>query len=353
MQNIESQLPHERRYWKDHNYNFYTLKNPRYLEALKESERVRQQAREAYGAKMEQVFNSIALIGDPLEKARTSTVDNVGDPLKKAKTSTVDNVGDPLEKAKTSTVDNVGDSLSEIDLSEEDEEINALQKDEDAVQIFVDTVLDKLKETVKLYRKTIEKGVSTSSLTAKLNRNNVYLNGRKLKVEAESVDKIVKHFWIEWENPPGSWRLSDDKVVHLFASENIEKTIKDAGIDISTVQDYAILMKRLGLLDKASLNSAKANFLRDVYMSESTQKRLNASKKKKKKKGKGFTGTGFPEYYTGPDELVDRLTLLIQSIGAGNTSKEIKNEGMAIVTKLQSTGAISRKDFNQLIGNFM
>jgi len=59
------------------------------------------------------------------------------------------------------------------------------------------------------------------------------------------------------------------------------------------------------------------------------------------------------KYYSNPQELINRLELIIASVRAGNSSNELKNEAGAILDKLQIQGAITRNEYKKLYSNLI
>ena len=322
MQTIISTTPDDRKYWRDFSYHFYTLKNPKYRDAMRDSAKVRQEAREVYGRKYENVTSTISLIGDPLEKARADATVNAGPPAVPAGALRV-----PLVEPKV----------------------------EAGVQKVLDIFYEQFLKIVKEYRTKTEKNINASSLTATYKKDTLYLNHQEIFLVHDP--KFPREFYIDvGENPIAGRRFADMNVFYLFAAEDVENAINVHKIDRNTIIDYAVLMERLGILPNASKNNPKAMYLRAVLNTDEGKKALvSANKDKGKGKATSSTGAGFGaiNYYKGPDELVDRLILLIESINAGNNSLAVRNEGMSLLNKLSESKAISKSDFNNLMKYFL
>ena len=70
--------------------------------------------------------------------------------------------------------------------------------------------------------------------------------------------------------------------------------------------------------------------------------------------GKGIIGKGIKKgssliYYNKPQQLIDRLRLLIGSKKAGNTNPEIDNEIIGISDELVKKGLIMNEDYSRFM----
>ena len=62
---------------------------------------------------------------------------------------------------------------------------------------------------------------------------------------------------------------------------------------------------------------------------------------------------GANQYYKSPDELVERLHLLIGSKQGGKVSVDIKNEIVTILDRLYLDGIIKKKDYQKLYSAYV
>jgi len=81
------------------------------------------------------------------------------------------------------------------------------------------------------------------------------------------------------------------------------------------------------------------------------QKQMKKIKGKGIQKGRGVNGAGV-YFYNDAKELLEKLTLIIGEMEAGNTSIEMRNTGQSILDTLLRTKAINRAQYQKLVKKY-
>ena len=79
--------------------------------------------------------------------------------------------------------------------------------------------------------------------------------------------------------------------------------------------------------------------------------------KKKSTKGSGLTGRGLSTgrgvyFYNDGKELLEKLTLIIGEMEAGNTSVKMRNMGQTILDTLLRTKSINKSQYQKLVKKY-
>ena len=161
-----------------------------------------------------------------------------------------------------------------------------------------------------------------------------------------NYDKLLNTFTINPKNPQpvkieGYNIIFENGHIYDMRDENLAYFLSNPNMNENNIKNNELL----------------SNFYKDVKydLNLSGDKRSNRYRYIKKlesrkfEETKGIKASGFTFLSKDPNELVDRLYLLYQEKIAGNDSKNINDEMVAIYDKLYSYNIISEKDHFKMV----
>ena len=159
-------------------------------------------------------------------------------------------------------------------------------------------------------------------------------------------------------------KLNLDKNSKVFANEWLKVSIEDlnynqdeTNFDSYTFNDLINYEKKFKKMHDSSSKRKKNEFIENYDKDIKNQLKIVKEKINQQQKGSGIKkgigrGNGNDSsliYYNNPQQLIDRLKLLIGSKKAGNTNPEIDNEIIGISDELIKKGLIMNEDYSRFM----
>lgn len=303
--------------YKDLDYNFYTYRNPKYFQALKQSATIAQNVRKTLAEQYEKVTSNISLIGDPIEKAQIATEETLA-PVVAQQAVTVFRTDKPI---RTGGIQKGVPSSPQLStLSSPSTNVgDVMDLDEGVPQI----ALTLKAKVINMIEKRGNIGISSMSLT-KNKKNEILIGSVKLDITEDTI-----------EGPNGAIiKDPNDAILEYLITDGDQ--IANVNIKNDDLKDVLTFYDALNIVPRktTSKSSDKAIYLLQVMT--------------KRSKDYGLKGYGI-RFYKSPSELCDRLYLIIGSKQAGNSSVSLKNEGLEIVNTLLKLKVISKPEYKLLM----
>lgn len=321
-----------------HEYGFYDRYNPKLWTTLDENMKIRKQLKEQINSNYESSVNGIASLSDPFDEARKKEQEE-----KEKQKNIVLNTGAKDIKDE--------DPQSEKFLYDVDEPSKIIEPDEDPVRDITQDIfnnvskflgdLDKKRQgvagPVTLIARLIKKvkGVKTiNDYAYKIGDVDVQIDGTK--------DTPILRI-------PGARPIElDDLTINILFNNRPSDILllKNNRLYDETMRRLAVEFHKAGIIEKhnekkkfpTEENRSKVQLFQAYLMEQ---------------KGSGVRVDAAMQYYSDPNELVNRLEILLGSRKAGNTSSQLVNEALGILDQLKFTKKITRPQYTSLYELFM
>ena len=152
-------------------------------------------------------------------------------------------------------------------------------------------------------------------------------------------------------------RLTDENMDDNKKKAYINKILKKARKKKGKLPGYSADVTKK--LNKGLISQADAQYRRKVI--QDTRKVLNEyigynEKRLKPTKGSGFRNKrkrgGQIQFFNNPTDMIKKLELIIGSIVAGNNSKELRNNGVAILDILLKNSILNKPQYVKIMKNY-
>ena len=152
-------------------------------------------------------------------------------------------------------------------------------------------------------------------------------------------------------------RLADENMDDNKKKAYINKILKKAREKKRKLPGYSADVTKK--LNKGLISQADAQYRRKVI--QDTRKVLNEyigynEKRLKPTKGSGFRNKrkrgGQIQFFNNPTDMIKKLELIIGSIVAGNNSKELRNNGVAILDILLKNSILNKPQYVKIMKNY-
>ena len=194
----------------------------------------------------------------------------------------------------------------------------------------IDNITDDLLKEIRAIRKN-RKELKKSEEEPKINYNKPY---KKLK-QYNNLNKNSEEFAIRWVQ---------------ISREDLNYKQEQKNFDSYTFDKLIKYHDQLNQIHSSSSKRKTNKYIKFCDKDVKNQlKNINEKIKSKQQKGSGIKkGIGLM-YYNNPQQLINRLKLLVGSKKAGNTNPEIDNEIIGISDELVKKGLIMNEDYTKFM----
>ena len=244
--------------------------------------------------------------------------------------------------------------LQELELQPISSLMNAQVKDLEAIHRQIQTPLKRLGAQSRGSQFTEEKRRQLDSLKKYNSSLKLLIQGKKMSI-VPNTGQGIRTVKPQSKNP---YKLTDEG---MFGNLQIDPQ-KLLDLKVEAYRDGKKVLSRKADQDLIELLTKRYN-TKKVYSEKALRtfaKLIDLSGLPVNPRSKKYTSTqkpasvgGVVRYFNSPDELIERLYLLIGSKQGGKVSVRIDNEIAGILDRLREDGHISKKDYLQIYENYV
>ena len=298
-------------------HGFYNMYNPKLWVEVEKSISIRERLQKAIGEQYEIRENGVASLGNYLDEAHKVGEEELmrEKAFEKAKYNDKLSLGTVPKERMVSIEGVIKPPLDPLDPP--GVEPPELRVDTEGMKLF-----SKIYAALNTYKMFRDATNSPSSISSDLNGEFQFGN---VKVSI-SEDAVMFNEKGDLKN------ITDGMIKFMVVNKIDEIKIMIDNKEITPIEQRTLFIfyNNIGVLGG---NSRKSKFV------------LNQMKILS---GAGLRPNSNIEYYKSADELIERLSILMASMKAGNHSKQLKNEAMEIIDNLYKEKAITKAEYNKL-----